>query len=406
MDPSLYNRTPAAADPRNRGAALMAQFPLVQGAYEARGVLANAQRCSNLTPEPNPKDAPFPLSHYPAPGLTLFQDLSQYGYSGYVRGLYFTSNGRPVAAVGQSILRIVGPGNAPFLLGTLPSNSGAPVSMCDNGDGNSLVIVDGTAGGWTVPLSSIDTPGSMVAINDPAFFGSNHVDFIDTFLVFNRPGTRFFYTTTSNVLEPFNPDYIAAKSGWNDVLAVACCLHDNIWLLGNQTTEVWFNSGGALFPFQRMPNSILQQGCVAAYSPVIADNAIYWLSQDRWGRNMIMRGEGYTAKRISNFAVEQIWNTYGYVGDCVGMAFQYGGHETLGWYFPSAGAWWAYGAATGQWHQRTYNGITQPWLGYCTAYWGSVAGIGEVNGLLVGSRTGPQLYLLDRNGYTDGGTPI
>jgi len=384
----------------------MAQFPLLQGAYQARGVLANAQRCINLTPEPNPKDAPFPLSHYPAPGLSLMQDMAQYGYSGMVRGLYFTSNGRPIAAIGQSILRIIGSGNAPILLGTLPTNSSNPVSMCDNGNGNSLVIVDGTSGGWTVPLSSIDTPGSMVAINDPAFFGSNHVDYIDTFLVFNRPGTREFYTTTSNVLTPFNPDYIAAKAGWNDVLVTARCLHDNIWLLGNQTTEIWFNSGAPLFPFQRMPNSILQHGCVAAYSPVILDNAIYWLSQDRWGRNMVMRGEGYTAKRISNFAIEQIWNTYGYVGDCVGMAFQYAGHETIGFYFPNAGAWWAYDASTGQWHQRTYNGVTQPWLAYSTAFWGTVAAIGEGNALLVGSRLGPQVYILDRNSYTDGGTPI
>ena len=50
---------------------------------------------------------------------------------------------------------------------------------------------------------------------------------------------------------------------------------------------------------------MLQQGCVAPYSVVITDNAVYWLSQDRHGRNMLMRGEGYSAKRVSNFAVEQ-----------------------------------------------------------------------------------------------------
>ena len=64
----------------------MAQVPLSQGAYTARNVIANAQGCVNLYPEPNPKDAPFPLTHYPAPGTSLFIDLS--GYGSPIRGLY------------------------------------------------------------------------------------------------------------------------------------------------------------------------------------------------------------------------------------------------------------------------------------------------------------------------------
>jgi hypothetical protein len=39
------------------------------------------------------------------------------------------------------------------------------------------------------------------------------VDFIDKFLIFNHPGTPTFYTTTSNVLLPFDPTYIGAKAG-------------------------------------------------------------------------------------------------------------------------------------------------------------------------------------------------
>jgi len=385
------------------------QFPLTSGAYEARGVIANAQQCINLVPEPNPKDAPFPMSHYPAPGLTLLQDFSP-SYSGFVRGLYVASNNQPFAAIGQSIVRILGGGQAPILQGTLPTNSGYPVSMCDNG--TTLVIVDGTAGGWQVPLAGSGTANGMTDIIDPAFYGSTAVDFIDTFLVFNWIGTPTFYTTTSNAVEPFNPDYFAEKIGWNDYLVAARCLHDNIWLLGSQTTEIWFNSGGdpslpaGSFPFQRMPNSILQQGCVAPYSPIIADNAIYWLSQDRWGRNMLMRGEGYAAKRVSNFAVENEWSAYQVVSDCLGMVFQYGGHETIGLYFQNAKTWWVYDASTGQFHKRTYNGVTEPWIAYCTAFWGYEPGVGEAAALLVGSRLGPQVFQLDRYNYTDDGIPI
>ena len=99
-----------------------------------------------------------------------------------------------------------------------------------------------------------------------------------------------------------------------------------------------------------MPNSILQQGCVARFSPVIADNAVYWLSQDRWGRNMAMRGEGYVAKRISTFAVEDDWSRHDTLADAIGMVYQIGGHETVGVWFPAGDDWWGYDASTGYWH--------------------------------------------------------
>lgn len=383
------------------------KIPLDQGAYEARSPIANAQVCFNLYPEQNPKDAPFPVTHYPAPGLSV---ISNYigTYSGTVRGIYYCSEGSVAVVIGTTVLSWGGgPGGVPdVVLGTLPSDTGVPVSMCDNGA--DLVIVDSSPNGWYVPLSQMGTPGSLQQINDPAFYGANRVDYIDTFLIFNRPGTGTFYTTTSGALLPFDATYAASKEGWNDRLVTLAALHDNIWLLGMSTTEIWYNAGGTTFPFARMPNSILQQGCVATYSAVIADNAIYWLSQDRWGRNMMMRGEGYMAKRVSTFAVETIWNSYSTVADAVAMAYQIGGHETIGLYFPSGQAWWAYDAATQLWHQRTFGGLTTPWIAYCMAGWGTLQYpySPDINQVLVGDWSEPRLLGLSPKNYTDLGTPI
>lgn len=380
----------------------MSQFPLAQGAYTARNAIANAQVCYNLYPEPNPKDAPFPLTHYCSPGTYLFQDLSSYGAP--IRGLYTSSDGNLWVCAGTVILKITPNPISIVTAGNLPNNSGQPVSMCDNG--TTLVIVDGTSGGWQAPLSGGSL--SMTAIDDPAFYGSNYVDFIDTFLVFNWPGTPTFYTTTSNVVEPFNPLYFAEKVGWNDRLVAARVLHDNIWLLGNVTTEVWYNSGASTFPFQRMPNTVIQQGCAAIYSVVITDNAIYWVSQDRWGHSMLMRGEGYTAKRVSNFAVENEWRSYGAgVASAVGMSFQVGGHEFIGLRFPGVNVYWVYDASTGLWHKRTAGNTTNIWPIYCAAYWGNVQGVETTQDLVLGgdAATG-QLWVIDEGTYTDNGVAI
>jgi hypothetical protein len=385
----------------------MTKLSLIQGAYEARSPSANAQACINLYPEPNPKDAPFPVTHYPAPGLNLLQDFSGApGASGAVRGLYMASNGAVIAVTGTAVISWQGsaaPGSY-VVVGQLASNSGVPVSMCDNG--NTLVIVDGSSNGYQVPLTAVNTPNSLQQIVDSAFYGANKVDFIDTFMIFNWPGTGTFYTTTSNVVTPFDPTYFASKEGYNDRLVTLAALHDNIWLFGNVTSEIWFNSGGTAFPFARMPNSVLQQGCAAIYSVVVADNAVYWLSQDRWGRNMVMRGAGYAAARVSNFAVEHEWSTYTAINDCTAMSYQLGGHEMICFYFPSGNAWWAYDATAQLWHKRTFGDTATAWLPYCTAGWGSVQYVGDPNLVLAGDRTAPRLLQITPDAYTDLGTPI
>lgn len=379
------------------------KIPLQQGAYEARSPIANSQVCINLYPETNPHDAPFPVTHYPAPGLALLVDYSSYGSQ--VRGLYQTSNGYIVAVVGVAVLASTYDNPGAVLVGNLVSNSGMPVSMCDNGV--TLVIVDSSINGYMAPLATLGTPGGLVQIDDPAFYGSSRVDYIDTFMIFNQIGTGNFYTTTSGVVTPFDPTYVAAKEGWNDRLICAACLHDNIWLFGNQTTEIWYNAGGTTFPFARMPNSILQQGCTSPWSVIIVDNAVYWLSQDRWGHAMMMRGEGYMAKRVSTFAVEDAWSKMPTVGDCIGMAYQIGGHEIVGFYFPSGGAWWAFDASTQMWHQRTYGDLSTPWLPYCTAYQGTAPFVTPpVNRMLAGDRSSGRIYFIDRNTYTDDGVAI
>lgn len=61
----------------------MQKLPLIGGAYSARSVIANAQRCLNLYPEGNRGDAPVPVTHYQRPGLVPLA-TSTYA-SGFIR---------------------------------------------------------------------------------------------------------------------------------------------------------------------------------------------------------------------------------------------------------------------------------------------------------------------------------
>lgn len=165
----------------------MPRVDLLGGAYQALSVIANAQRCVNLYQEANPRgDSPVPLTHYTTPGLDL---LISGPMVATVRCTYRASNGQPYVVIGSSVY-YVNVGWTLTFLGSI-SNLTTPVIMADNG--LVVVIVDGTLKGWAIDLAT----NSFGPITDPSFLGATRVDYLDTFLVFNQPGTANLYISLS-----------------------------------------------------------------------------------------------------------------------------------------------------------------------------------------------------------------
>lgn len=378
----------------------MSRVALTQGAYTARSVIAEAQRCVNLYPEKNPSDAEAPFTFYNAPGL------SSLGTAPNVpgRGLYWANNGTLYYCAGRTLYSVSSTW-ALTALGTLGSSTGM-VSMADNG--TTLVLVDGTTSGYQVNLTTNAFSPISEATNAPpplgggvyAFYGATRCDMVDGFMVFNQPGTRNFYSTYNNQIV-FDALYFAAKNGYSDNLVTIIVTRREIWLLGERTSEIWFDAGAADFPFQILPGPFIQHGCSAAYSAAQVNGAIFWLSQDQAGNNVLARGEGYQAKRISTHAIEQEWATYPTTSDAEGFCFQFGGHSFYQINFPTAGRSWRWDEATELWHEAVYtdsNGQESRHRASCAAY---AYGLNVMADYATG-----QLYSCSPDVYTDNGTPM
>jgi hypothetical protein len=369
------------------------RIPLVGGAYTARSVIAEAQRCLNLYPESNPQDAPTPVTHYPTPGLRL---LATAPVGGVVRGLYRFSNGLGLIAVVGNKVYYVSPSWVFTLLGTIGTTSGQ-VSIADNG--TTAVLVDGSASGYTINLNT----NAFATISDPAFYGADRVEFLDTYLLFNKPGTPQFYTTTSNVVTPFDATYFANKSGYADPLVGIAIIHREIWLIGQLTTEVWYNVGGNAFPFARLPGTFIEQGCVAKYSIAKADTSVFWLSQNLQGELIVLQGENYQAKRVSTHAIESAWAGYPTVSDAIAFTYQQMGHLFYVLTFPTVNKTWCYDMATGLWHERAYTGPDGlhegRHLANCHSFVYNTNVVGDYSG-------NGQIYAFDPAVYTDNTIPI
>lgn len=365
------------------------KIPLLGGAYTAKSVIANAQRCVNLYPEANPPDAEEPSTHYLTPGISTLGSPSALGPG---RALYRASNGKLFGIVAGSVYYI-NPVWVFQLLGTISTNT-APAFMTDNKI--KLVITDGSAAGFEVDLISL----AFSPITDPNWQAAGRCDVVDTFLLFPVPNTSQFFTSLSNEVS-FDPLYVASKSGFPDDISNLIAMHREIWLIGTLTTEIWYNAGNPQFPFAIFPGTFIEHGCVAPASISKHDLAILWLSQDKDGQAIAVTGENYKSNRVSTYAVEQEWKKYSRVDDAVTYSYQQNGHVFWVMSFPTADKTWVFDRSTGLWHERVSidtDGNEHRWrVGPLANAYGRNVGLDWETG---------RLYLVDENSYVENGIPM
>lgn len=369
-------------------------LPLNSGAYSARSLIANAQVCENLYPEINPKDAApeAAVTHYPRSGL---RPLASPPALGRGRGIFATSDGSLYAVVNGAVYYI-----DPLLVFNALGNIDAgtkPVSISNNNQ--TAVLVDGTPNGYTIDL--VTKAFAPIVDGTGTFTGSIRVDYCDTFLIFAEPNTVNWYVSLSNTVT-FNALNIAGKTSYPDNIGTLAFNLRQVWLFGERaSTEPWFLTGAADFPYQEWPNIFIPYGIEANYSLTQADVYLFWLTRNKAGQRLIVRNEGQSAVVVSTRALEDEISKYADATDCIGYSFQQNGHIFVGFWFESADVEWRYDLSTSQWHRIT-------WLdGDGVKHKGRTPFIAFAYGMLIGQdwETG-QLYELDADTYTDNGSPI
>lgn len=371
------------------------RYPLVGGSYNARSVIANAQRCVNYYPEKNRDDSPVPFTYYQRPGKKLLVQ----GPVAPVRCVYQASNKIGYCVIGTGVYRITSTWELD-LLGNLSVDYSTPVRMQDNGV--DILICDGSTLGYTVNL----TTGAFAQLStDTIFQGANTLAYLDTYLLWNMPGTREFGSTLSGVVS-FDPLYFASKTGYPDNLIGLTVNRHELLLFGSLKSEIWYNAGGSLFPFAILPGAYIEHGCASPFSIASIDIETFWLGRDLDGRGVVFCLRGYDTRRVSNFALELAISKMSNVADSVAFTMQLGGHYFYVLTFPSANQTWVYDASLGDnpdyaWHQWAWtdtNGVLNRDRVWTAAL---------VNDVIVGGDwENGKLYQLTIDHYLDDTDPI
>lgn len=291
-------------------------------------------------------------------------------------------------------------------VGTLKTSAG-PVHIRDNNQGNTAVIVDGPYGYYY----TISTQ-AFSQITDPNFLGSDTVAYIDGWWIFNKPGTQEFYTNSQAYGLTFSGLFFALKDAASDNLVAVMENKELLWLIGDKTTEIWYDAGGApgavgaSFAFQRIVGTLIQAGCKAKHSVsrfgAPGQEGLMWFGRSERGENVIILTQGFQDTVVSTPAFGNEVATYPVTDDAFAYTYQEDTHQFYVLTFPSADVTWVYDGQSGLLHKRlSYDPYAKRFHRHRSNCFMNFAGM-----RIVGDYQNGALYQLTRNAYTDAGWPL
>ena len=319
------------------------------GAYKGRFTAIDGQECINWYVEKEGPDAKARQPLLPTPGLHYEMSLPG---SGPVRALYATSTDRLFAVRGNMLYEIFPDNPNTLSYGPLLTSNGQ-LSIADNGNvdstGRGLYIVDGQYH-YMFNLSS--NTFSQVTVSDiPA---STKVLFIDSFFIINEKNTGQVYNSNNYDGKTWNLGNYATKEGYPDELLTMATVHNELWLFGRKTIEVWGDNGGDSFPFQRIPGTLIQNGTIAPESVAVLGNTVFWLGSGLEGYGQVYAATGYQPQKISVPAIDYQLEQMDTLEDAVAYCYSQEGHNFYVVSFPTGNKTFCYDLTTGEWHERSY----------------------------------------------------
>lgn len=351
---------------------------LVSWAFnQTRSAAWSNMRLLNMYPEAAVKDtSKDPLVLLQRPGEKPFATVG----SGPMRGVH-TMDGIPFIVSGTEVYTFGSGGNS-VLVGTVPGTD--RVDMADNGFEVAIVAEN---------RGFIATTTSVTEITDPDFRTPSSVTFQDTYFIFTEVNTGLMFRSEPLDGLSYNGlDFATAENDSDDLKRVFAD-SDELWAMGLDTLEFWYNDGSSAFSFTPTQGKVYETGCLARDTVEKIDNSLMWLGSDKRGGRIIWRGGGGAPIRISTHAIEKKMDEATNPEDAYAFTFTIEGHAFYIITFPDF-VTFAYSASTGMWVE---------WQTWEQEDWNPIGFTNAFNKRLVGDRRSNKVYELDLNTFNDDG---
>jgi hypothetical protein len=360
-------------------------IPLLGQSQESRSIRVSNQRTVNMYPSANAPGAKSQLSLFPTNGLTLLSTPN----NGPCRSNGVLWMGSLYFVIANKLVKLNSVGAATEV-GTLNTSA----SRCVIAIGRTyIVIVDGTDG-----YAYDGTTFTVIGDSDADFpAGATHVTYLDGYFIVNEGSTdAYFISAIENPLSWDPLDSSSAQASPDNIVGLVATNKD-LYLFGDTSCEVHFNSGNADFPFEAYPGGVLEVGLQAPYSLVRSSFGLLGLLTNDEGDSFVGKINGFQVTPISDDDLNYQINTISTTSDAFGMLFRRQGRTFYALSFPSGDRTWAIEVSSGFVHERKSEGIGR-WR---------VSGVGKIANILVcGDYNTGQVYRLDSSVYTENGSRL
>lgn len=185
------------------------------------------------------------------------------------------------------------------IIGDLGSNSGYVGIAANNNQ--QIIFVDGT-GGWVYEEKTGTWSNVSSVTNFPE--GCTSIGFLDGYFCAFYPNSPQFILSDINDAFTWPVENIASMQRKSDVGIAVGVVKGLVLLMGTDSIETWFNSGGGLFPFSRDNNQLYEYGCAAVGSVAEGFDSLFWLGRDTNGVGGVMLSRGGMPQKVSTYEVE------------------------------------------------------------------------------------------------------
>lgn len=355
---------------------------LVGGAYTLDDIAIDVQTCINWYAQ-SAENGGGQNVLTPTSGL-----LKRFELNNPICAMKMLSNGIVLIVTANRLVRLID--GKIYDLGVIDATNHATIA--DNGQvaviatGNKLYQVD--LKDWVV--SEVIADG---------FNGCQFVDFLDGYFVFAVPnsGQYAWFKLYSTVYDALN---FATAEGSPDNIVWLGVVGREMWAIGEQSTEVFYNTGDLNLPFRRVGGAFLSMGCDSPKSVAKLANSLFFVGRTEAGGRQVVMTQGYQAQRISTHAIEKVLQKSD-IRQAQAFCYQQNGHGFYVLNLPDINKTFVFDVLTGLWHERAWCddiGNLHRWRGYCHVYDG--------NDNLIGDWDNGKIYALRQDVFTDDGLPI
>lgn len=150
--------------------------------------------------------------------------------------------------------------------------------------------------------ASYSGSGAVAVASTPPFTSPDTCTYLDGYFIANTKGIgrrQVFYISALNDATRWSALDFASAKKYSDKIIALRVIKGYLYIIGTASTEIWYNSGNADFPFQPVKNNYHRYGTVNASTAKVINDRLVMLTSTTEGGKEVIIFEGSNVSTVS-----------------------------------------------------------------------------------------------------------